>query len=30
MASLNISGDAFPEWNYTITPRTTDRAIVLR
>ena len=31
MATLNISGDDFhPEWNYTIAPRTLNRALVLR
>jgi hypothetical protein len=31
MATLNISGDDFhPEWNYTISPRTPDRAVVSR
>src|SRR4051812_19937857 len=31
MATLNISGDDFhPEWNYTIAPRTPNRALVLR
>ena len=31
MATLNISGDDFhPEWNYTIAPRTPNRARVLR
>jgi Rhodopirellula transposase DDE domain len=31
MATLKISGDDFhPEWNYTIAPRTPNRALVLR
>jgi hypothetical protein len=31
MATLTIFGDDFhPEWNYTISPRTSDRAVVLR
>jgi hypothetical protein len=31
MATLTVTGDDFhPEWNYTIAPRTPDRAVVLR
>ena len=30
MGTLEIKGDEFhPEWNYTITPRTGNRAVIL-